>query len=379
MSTNGSQQGGLFKIPLEVTRMIIDNLSQSDTISLAQTSRAMMPTAIERLFLKDRNSGAQRALCLGCDLGLIVLVQKAVDYGYDLNKDTDGSVPLVRSVRRTHLGNKASVVKILLRHGADPSVGGSASLLTFFTNDGGAMPDGCHSTIPTLLLNGGATPSVIETNNIRLINAAIARADNTSCQNHGSACVIRVVQLLLKHGASPNRPLFTGDVSPLVRAMCSQQRPVDLVNLLLENGADPDAASELHVAPGRPYHAALDLPDQPRVPLKWAIFFLPVSMGWETKLQIVEALLARGGDSDRLWRSTIVHDIVEATASDVSSAVVPFGVACRLCALLVRSGANPNCLKDNEMPLQKVASVPDLNERDRMRLAGVLVKGGAWE
>ncbi|CRK27947.1 hypothetical protein BN1723_014967, partial [Verticillium longisporum] len=369
----------LLRLPLKIIRMVIDHLSQSDTISLAQTGRAMVKVATHSIYFKDRDSGRQWALNLGCDLGLVDLVQKAIEYRYDLNRLTDEGVPLSRAVRHTHLGDKISVVEMLLRNGADPSLGSSHPLLTHFAQDNGLVLGHCHTTIPTLLLTHGARPSAIESSGIRLINLAIDRADNLCCHSHGPVCVLRLVQLLLRHGASANRPLFTGSVSPLVRAMCSQHRPVDLFHLLLNNGADPGAASDLYLAPGRPFHLALDLPRQPQVPLKWAILYLPITTDWDDRMQMVKTLLIRGARGSRLWRNTVLHDVIEAAGSDESAAVVPFGVAYDLCALLLQSGANPNCVKGGEMPLQKLASAHGFNEKDRMLLAGLLMAGGAWE
>ncbi|KAF3353138.1 hypothetical protein VdG1_00610 [Verticillium dahliae VDG1] len=244
----------LLRLPLKIIRMVIDHLSQSDTISLAQTGRVMAKVATHSIYFKDRDSGRQWALNLGCDLGRVDLVQKAIEYRYDLNRLTDEGVPLSRAVRHPHLGDKISVVEMLLRNGADPSLGSSHPLLTHFAQNNGLVLGRCHTTIPTLLLTHGARPSAIESSGIRLINLAIDRADNLCCHSHGPAA-----------------------------------------------------------------------------------------------------------------------------GSDESVAVVPFGVAYDLCALLLQSGANPNCIKGGEMPLQKLASAEGFNEKDRMLLAGLLMAGGAWE
>ncbi|KAM0325176.1 hypothetical protein ACHAQA_007715 [Verticillium albo-atrum] len=376
MAANEIHEGSLVKIPREVLEIIIGSLSLNDTLSLAQTTRRIAPIAIRSLFINDRNSGEQHALNYGCDYGMRSLVRKAVKYGYDVNLGSDFSLPLVRTVMNVVEGSPKAVVKYLLRNGASIASIEEALVVFLCPSEDDSFDRGCHLTIPRMFLNTGLDVYNLEQEggSVRLIADAIQGAGQTSCRKHGSRCIVRLVKLLLKRGASPDKGGGSPeDFSPLSCAMYAQKHPVQLVKLLLESGADPNARATLPCNGRRP-HGSADHTET-ELPVRWAIFFLPMELGWGAKMQILGELLAHGADDNIPVLSVLLHEVIDGTASAGSEVLVPFKVACSILKLLLKSGADPTHVHQDKTPLQRLDKALNFKNEDRLRLAGILAKG----
>jgi ankyrin repeat protein len=166
-----------------------------------------------------------KALRTAIEKGNLKDLETLVAKGSDPNKPLDdGSLPLILAA----LKGKGAIVKALLAAGARANL----------------RDDGCRETA----LHYASTPEVAEL----LVEAganvnATDEFGQTPLAGAVSAGHAAVVKLLLAHGANPNkRP--SRDEDPLLHLPCLEGK-TNVVQALLEGGADPDAKSADGVTP----------------------------------------------------------------------------------------------------------------------------------
>jgi ankyrin repeat protein len=172
--------------------------------------------------------------------GLLAVAQLLIEAGADPAAKTDswggGWSPLGCAVASTNSGpSNQGVVELLLEHGAVPD--DRDLYLAGFAHDR-------HRLLPLLLVRG---PNVSEVAEMALA-APISEGD------------VEGVRSLLQAGADPSRYLDDdGHATPIVCAAINAGSSVELLEVLLENGADPHTAGpdgrspdRLAMAAGRP-------------------------------------------------------------------------------------------------------------------------------
>ncbi|MBL9128994.1 MAG: ankyrin repeat domain-containing protein, partial [Verrucomicrobiales bacterium] len=214
--------------------------------------------------------------------------------------------------------------------------------------EAGADPNATNAAGAGALLRGAVRPDVVR----RLLDAG-ARPDVASALGHTplmlaarGADASESVRLLLARGARPD-PRSRFGATPLMAAVAASN--VEIVELLLERGADPDAVPMPAAPAGDPIWGGL------RTPLMWAAY--------RGDLTLAKLLLARGAHVD---------------------AVIPFGTALshaawrgnvEMARFLIERGAPPSTPEpfSGFTPLHWAAAT----EKDDARLVELLVSRGA--
>ena len=208
--------------------------------------------------------GALTALMFAAREGTLECVEVLVKAGSDVNQvSADGSSALVVAVQN---GNYA-VANYLLEHGANPNLANKKNWAPLYltvknrnqetTAVPGPSAEGALEFMKTLLEKGADS-------NVRIEEETEVHQGMTALwlKEAGATPLLRAalsgdlvgVKLLLEHGANPSIPTFD-HTSPLMAASgvgwaegtiheYSPEQTVELVKLLLENGADIKAAND---------------------------------------------------------------------------------------------------------------------------------------
>jgi ankyrin len=196
----------------------------------------------------DDQNGLGTSLMNNASKGHIDLVKVLLDMGADINALSvyTGNNAVIEAVKNGH----TRVLEYLLANGAK-NLGhrnrlGDSALLTAIKSD--------HPTCVRVLLDNGASPHDIDRDLLSAISCS-ARFGFTS-----------IAKILLKYGADPNgypkgyepRPYGYYDrTTPLTHAC--QQGHKDIVELLLEHGASPEAGNPVYYAVLHGYNNIMEL------------------------------------------------------------------------------------------------------------------------
>jgi len=167
-------------------------------------------------------------LMRAADAGRVDEVRRLLRNGADANEKMDdlgGLNALMLAARRGHL----AVIKVLLEAGADPNSHGGAHGLGFFSPLTFAMDRENKNKLATIdaLIAGGASLNPPGSFHESPLDTAIHEND------------IELVRALLKRGSDVNWESKFG-TTPLASAVATGNRNVQIVQLLLNAGADPN-------------------------------------------------------------------------------------------------------------------------------------------
>jgi uncharacterized protein len=189
------------------------------------------------------------------------MVRLLIEAGADPNAALlDGETPLMRGAR----SGGGEVVRILLEHGADPNLKGTRDQTALMW----AAAQG-HADVVQALLEGGAdvhARSAVWTQLWQIDPAELVHPDLRQVINHGGSTALlfaaragelAAARVLIGGGAGVNDASAYGTSATVLAAHSGN---AELVRLLLERGANPDAAEAGYSA----LHAAL-LRRQPEV------------------------------------------------------------------------------------------------------------------
>lgn len=162
------------------------------------------------------------------DAGRVDEVRRLLQNGTDANEKTDdlgGLNALMLAARRGHL----EVIKVLLQAGANPNASGGMHALGFFSPLTFAMDSANKNKLETIdtLIAGGALLNPPSSFPESPLDTAIDAND------------IELVRALLKRGSDVNWNNKFGS-TPLATAITTGKRNVNMVNLLITAGADPN-------------------------------------------------------------------------------------------------------------------------------------------
>ncbi|OJJ36228.1 hypothetical protein ASPWEDRAFT_184170 [Aspergillus wentii DTO 134E9] len=215
----------LIGLPHEILLQIVGNLSEASLNALTQTNRHFYNTLEPLLYRQNVKYGNSLALGFAAERGYINVAEKALKKNPSLEKKLPATrkssihfhhTPLCFATR----GRGLSVARLVLQHGANPdnTCCRNDRLLT------GAARDGDYYLVGLLLEHGAAPDASID-----------------SERPHGRPLVeavqkqhIKMVRLLLDHGANPNK---IGRYGTPLQAAVSGGR-IEIVRYLLDAGAD---------------------------------------------------------------------------------------------------------------------------------------------
>ncbi|XP_051122739.1 uncharacterized protein LOC127245757 [Andrographis paniculata] len=186
-------------------------------------------------------------------------------------KDEDGDTPLTHAARQGHI----ATAKYLVERGADPSIAselgatalhqaagiGDTDLLKFFLTKGVNVDLQSDAGTPLIWAAGHAQPEAVK---VLLENNANPSAntedDITPLLSAVAAGSLACLELLIKAGASVNTS--AGGATPL--HIAADGGSSDIINCLLQAGANPDAADEdglkpIQVAAARGNRSAVEI------------------------------------------------------------------------------------------------------------------------
>ncbi len=213
--------------------------------------------------VKAKNADGNTALHVACESGTAEIVKALIDKGADVNeKNGDGETPLMIAAE----GNRLAIIEVLLNNGADVNVkdGDNETALDYATD----------KTI-ILLLNqaksgkkSGSTYAADDVHSLVLKGdvaklkellkkdpSAINAKDSSGATPLHYAAKMHnkeSVAILLANKADVNAKDNDGK-TPLHYAAWGSETPVDVIQILLENGADPNAESHGET----PFHIAV--------------------------------------------------------------------------------------------------------------------------
>jgi ankyrin repeat protein len=201
--------------------------------AVARGDEAMVTLLLtNRVDLTLRNSSGESPLDIAAILGKATIAAQLLAAGADV-KDTGsatgGPTPLHYAVSYGH----SEVVKLLLEHGANPNaaaVVGQPGVTSLMIAAGRG-----ETEIVSLLLKQKADPNLLDAEG------------NTALWNAIHARKVDVVKLLLANGANPDQPNFDG-YPPLVLAIGMLQDK-DIVAALLDARADANAKDKYGMTP----------------------------------------------------------------------------------------------------------------------------------
>ncbi|XP_065565796.1 putative ankyrin repeat protein RF_0381 [Artemia franciscana] len=284
-----------------------------------------------------------------------------------------GETPLGTAIRTSNL----DLVKLLLKHGANPNCGesfGSApplhmAIIIMAAKEGSA--DVCN-----LLIKSGAeidatdvdgeTPlgTAIKTSNLDLVKLLLKRGANPNCGECLHLAVKKggadLCNLLIKSGAELDATNVYGE-TPLGTAIKTSN--LDLVKLLLKLGANPNCGECLHLAVKKGSADVCNLLIKSGAEIDATNVHGETPLGTATKtsnLDLVKLLLKRGANPNC---EECLHLAVEKGRADMCELLIDSGakldamnankdtpllIAIRnnnleLVKLLLKRGANPNC------------------------------------
>ena len=289
-----------------------------------------------------------------------------LEHGADPNiRNEDERTPLYSASKSAH---NIEVVRALLEGGADPSLGCSGSVLaTEGDTPLHAAAEGGNAEFVRALLEAGADPDLKNADGETPLHSVPERD---------------VFELLLGHGADPNARNEKGE-TPLHHAseeMISNDADAEMVNALLEEGADPNLSrSEDIIAGGgeTPLHAAVG---SGNVEIVRALLEAGADPSVEdedgkaplhsaSESQVAEVLLDNGADPSARDSGgrTPLHDMVQIESGEEAKA---------LASLLLERGVDPNAQNDDGFtPLHRVAQ--NRSNEEAEALASLLLEQGA--
>jgi ankyrin repeat protein len=213
---------------------------------------------------KARTIGGLTALLFAAREGALACVRVLAGAGAKLNQTSvDGSSPLLVAVQN----GSYAVARFLLEHGADPNLANDKGWTALYlavknrnqeiTAVPGPPADGALDLIQTLL-DRGAKPNTrikVETEVHQGMSALWLKEAGATPLLRASLCGdLTVVRLLLAHGADPQIPTFDHTTALMVASGVgwadgmmreySETQTLELVKLLLERGADVNAAND---------------------------------------------------------------------------------------------------------------------------------------
>ena len=181
--------------------------------------------------LEIRNKTGNTALHEAAQAGSTAVASLLLDSGATVDSTNyANATPLLLAV----VNGRADAARVLLEHKADPNHRGGVTQL------GGNYGPQSLNTQPLFLGAAFVNPEILKS----LLDAG-ANPEGDSAQPSGALAIaigrnnVDAVQLLLQHGANPNRPENDG-ISPLNEAV-KNRRETRIISMLLDKGADPNA------------------------------------------------------------------------------------------------------------------------------------------
>lgn len=266
----------------------------------------------------------KNALIEAVDSGDLVSLQLLLEFGANPNlalKDTN--TPLARACQR----NKEPAAKLLLEYGADPNVSAlSWSPLAWAL-------DNNKELIVSHLLQYGADPDVTMKTG--------ATALTYACERNTFPSIVEVLMLYSKDVNTKNK----SNQTPLNLA-CHRNK-LELIKLLLANGADPNLASpELPIVAALRSAACLELLVKGGAELSKRKGILELAVA-HNQIESVKLLLTAGVDPNE--KSQNIYSPLTTAIRDNRPAIL---------SLLLSHGADPN-LKGQDMPLYMATNRPE--------------------
>jgi hypothetical protein len=164
---------------------------------------------------------------------------KEMQHQLELGAEPNQAYALVAAVQ----GNQLAAVKYLLAHGADPNAWTRINLL---------VPEGAaYSSMFVAASQGNREILGYLKNHGADVNAEWTRERSLSQTALGASILagdLQGTQLLIEYGANVNRVPKRGDL-PLIQTVFAPKNNVELAQLLLAHGADPDIKNAEGVTP----------------------------------------------------------------------------------------------------------------------------------
>lgn len=296
------------------------------------------------------NRALQRAAQQGDNKG----VERLLDAGADVNASDDSSMPpLYIAMMAKHF----DIAKLLLHRGASTSFDG---LNTGFTALAHAVAFGRDASLVRVLLEHGADPNEQDHMNRTALMWATEHRQT------------KVAELLLKHGAKVNAQDEDGDTA--LSEACSRGR-LETAKLLLRHGANPNLARRDHFTP---LNAALDIASSPN---RIARLLLEHGAKLDIKGTRHEPLLRAVMNGDPVVIKALLDMGLNASTKDQYGKTALMQAANQgniaVVRLLLAHGADPNARETDGWTVLTNAKGSDLDEPSKTRLIQLLRRAGA--
>lgn len=292
---------GLDQLPMELILNICDQLRKKHIRRLNLTCRRLYRMTLASLYHGETASpSAESVFGWACNKGISGTVELLIEFGFSIHQPKqssehvfEGPTPLEAAVRLS----RVEIVELLMYHGADvnSTIGCTTPLIEslsypYLVESG----SGFQLWTTQLLLICGADPDQ-SVAGVWLATPLVAAISGRK---------IELIKLLLAYGAEVN----PWEDRPLYRAICYHEgsaRDVEIIQTLLERGANPNAKGRMETCGKHPIPLA-------RAVYECSIWPTPVLEGeaGTSPLDIVDLLLAYGADINYIPvmdRESIIH------------------------------------------------------------------------